>query len=123
MSLSYIGNDEVYVTVPIGVDVFKTKGPGMNYVHGGFSLEEVIVPILEISSKKGAKNQRPVELQLVRSDNKITNQGTFSLLNSLQKNENIRKIGLEGNPVETVIKQQIYILLNEKLNMNLNKNV
>jgi len=56
-------------------------------------------------------------------DNKITNQGAFSLLNSLQKNENIRKIGLEGNPVETVIKQQIYILLNEKLNMNLNKNV
>ena len=56
-------------------------------------------------------------------NNKITNQGAVSLLNSLQKNENIRKIGLEGNPVETVIKQQIYMLLNEKINMNLNKNV
>ena len=88
MSLSYIGNDEVYVTVPIGVDVFKTKGPGMNYVHGGFSLEEVIVPILEISSKKGAKNQRPVELQLVRSDNKLTNH-EFML--SFFQEENISK--------------------------------
>ena len=46
-------------------------------------------------------------------NNKITNQGGVSLLNSLQKNENIRKIGLEGNPVETVIKQQIYMLLSE----------
>ena len=56
-------------------------------------------------------------------DNKITNQSAFSLLNSLQKNENIRKIGLEGNSIETGIKQQIYILLNEKLNININKNV
>ena len=56
-------------------------------------------------------------------NNKITNQGGVSLLNSLQKNENIRKIGLEGNLVETVVKQQIYMLLSEKINMNLNKNV
>lgn len=72
-SLDYIDNENVFVTVPRGVDVFKTKGAGLNYVHGGLSLEEVIVPILEITSKKGDKNQRHVKLQLVRSDNKITN--------------------------------------------------
>ena len=55
-------------------------------------------------------------------NNKITNQSAFSLLNSLQKNESIRKVGLEGNSIETGIKQQIYILLNEKVNINININ-
>ena len=53
-------------------------------------------------------------------NNKITNQSTFSLINSLQKNDNLRKIGLEGNPIDSDIKQQIYILINEKLNINKN---
>lgn len=87
-SLSYIDNDDIYVTVPRGVDVFKTPGAGLNYVHGGMSLEEVIVPLLEISSKKGAKNQNPVKLQLVSSDNKITN---YEFMLSFFQEDNISK--------------------------------
>lgn len=88
LSLDYINNDDVYVTVPKGVDVFKLKGPGLNYVHGGLSLEEVIVPAIEVKSKKGGKNQRTVELQLIGSNNKITNYDT--MLTFFQK-ENISK--------------------------------
>lgn len=88
LSLDYINNDDVYVTVPKGVDVFKLKGPGLNYVHGGLSLEEVIVPVIEVKSKKGGKNQRTVELQLIGSNNKITNYDT--MLTFFQK-ENISK--------------------------------
>ena len=53
-------------------------------------------------------------------NNKFSNQGAFSLLNSLQKNENIRKIDLEGNIIDIDIKRQIYKFLNEKLNINKN---
>lgn len=88
LSLDYIGNDDVYVTVPVGVDIFKTPGSGLNYVHGGLSLEEVIVPVLEINSKLGAKNQRTVELQLINSTHRITNY--TSNLTFFQK-ENISK--------------------------------
>lgn len=57
--------------------MFKLKGPGLNYVHGGLSLEEVIVPVIEVKSKKCGKNQRTVELQLIGSNNKITNYDTM----------------------------------------------
>ena len=88
LSLDYINNDDVYVTVPKGVDIFKLKGAGLNYVHGGLSLEEVIVPVIEVKSKKGGKNQRTVELQLIGSNNKITNYDT--MLTFFQK-ENVSK--------------------------------
>lgn len=88
LSLDYINNEDIYVTVPKGVDVFKLKGAGLNYVHGGLSLEEVIVPVIEVKSKKGGKNQRTVELQLISSNNKITNYDT--MLTFFQK-ENVSK--------------------------------
>ena len=97
LPLDYIGNDDVYVTVPVGVDIFKTPGSGLNYVHGGLSLEEVIVPVLEVNSKLGAKNQRTVELQLINSTHRITNY--TSNLTFFQK-ENISKTVL---PLEASI--------------------
>lgn len=77
MSLDYINNEDVYVTVPKGVDIFKLKGAGLNYVHGGLSLEEVIVPVIEVKSRQGGKNQRTVQLDLIGSNNKITNYETM----------------------------------------------
>ena len=76
-SLDYINNDDIYVTVPKGVNVFKLQGAGLNYVHGGLSLEEVIVPVIEVKSKHGDSGQRHVELQLISSNNKITNYDTM----------------------------------------------
>lgn len=97
LPLDFIGNDDVYVTVPVGVDIFKTPGSGLNYVHGGLSLEEVIVPVLEVNSKLGAKNQRTVELQLINSNHKLTNHTSY--LSFFQK-ENISKTVL---PLEASI--------------------
>ncbi len=77
--------------------MFKKKGHGLNYVHGGLSLEEVIVPVIEVKSKKGGKNQKTVELQLIGSNNKITNYDT--MLTFFQK-ENVSKIVL---PLEASI--------------------
>lgn len=97
LSLDYIDNDDVYVTVPKGVDIFKLKGAGLNYVHGGLSLEEVIVPVIEVKSRRGSKGQRTVELQLIRSSDKISNYTTKL---SFSQQENISRTVL---PLEATI--------------------
>ena len=71
LSMEYL-NMDLYANVPIGPDIFKAPGAGHNFVHGGASLEECIVPLLEVKAGKGAKNQRTVELQLISTKNKIT---------------------------------------------------
>ncbi len=85
ISMDYLGMDS-YAIVPIGADVFKAQGAGLNFVHGGASLEECIIPLLEVKASKYAKNQRTVELQLISTNNKITNHDV--MLTFFQK-ENI----------------------------------
>ena len=97
LPLDYIDNDDVYVTVPKGTDIFKIGGPGLNFVHGGLSLEEVIVPVIEVKSRRGGKDQRTVGLQLINSNNKIHNYEEN--LSFFQK-ENISKTVL---PLEAAI--------------------
>ena len=85
ISMDYL-NMDFYVNVPIGADVFKAPGAGLNFIHGGASLEECIIPLLEVKADKGAKNQRTVKLQLLQTKNKITNHDV--ILTFFQK-ENI----------------------------------
>jgi uncharacterized protein (TIGR02687 family) len=90
-------NMDLYANVPIGADVFKAQGAGLNFVHGGASLEECIIPLLEVKAGKGAKNQRTVELQLISTNNKITNHDV--MLTFFQK-ENVSQDVL---PLEAAI--------------------
>lgn len=76
-----LGKDEHKVIVPFGYDIFKTQGAGVQYVHGGASLQETIVPIVHISelnAKKGEKLSRPVGVRLKSIVRKITNR-SFAL--------------------------------------------
>jgi hypothetical protein len=66
---------------PYGYDIFKTQGSGIQYVHGGTSLQETIVPIIHISelnARKGEKLSRPVGVRLKSIQRKITNR-SFAL--------------------------------------------
>lgn len=66
----------------------KTKGGGLNYVHGGISLQEMAVPVIEYrflrnQSKEYRRNRskydtKPVEIALLSASRKITNM-IFSL--------------------------------------------
>lgn len=76
-TLDYLNMDKLFVTVPRGVDIFKVQGAGQNYVHGGTSLQEMIVPVVHVKSKKGSKNQEYVELNPILLNNRITNLSTF----------------------------------------------
>ena len=74
-------NKNLRVINPYGYDLFKTQGAGIQYVHGGVSLHETVIPIIHISelnAKKGEKLSRPVGVRLKSVVRKITNR-SFAL--------------------------------------------
>ena len=78
-SLEYLGseNKDVYVTVPRGVEIFKAPGGGQNYVHGGASLQEIIVPLIKVKTERYKKEVGNVEVVLTSLSRKITNLITY----------------------------------------------
>jgi uncharacterized protein (TIGR02687 family) len=74
--------DEKYkVIVPRSYDLYKTQGGGIQYVHGGASLQETIVPILHISELRSSKlKEIPsfVGVRLKTVNRKVTNR-SFTL--------------------------------------------
>ena len=71
----------------------KKKGGGLNFVHGGISLQEMVVPVIEYhylrnDSKAYQRNKakydtKPVEVGLLSANRKISNM--IFLLNFYQK--------------------------------------
>jgi uncharacterized protein (TIGR02687 family) len=52
LSKTTVFNDDVFVTIPFSVNRYKgISGFGHQFVHGGGSLQEVVVPIIESSRK------------------------------------------------------------------------
>ncbi|KAA3613614.1 MAG: BREX-1 system phosphatase PglZ type A [Calditrichaeota bacterium] len=45
-------DEDLYVTIPTAINRFKHQGSSTQYVHGGASLQEVIVPVIESSRKR-----------------------------------------------------------------------
>jgi len=79
LSLGCIGKEsqELYVTVPRGCDIFKIGGGGQNYVHGGISLQELIVPVIKLKTARYKKETDYVEVVVISLSRKITNLITF----------------------------------------------
>lgn len=75
MSLGYILNndDEKVVSYPVSSNVFKTPGGGQNYVHGGSSPQEMMVPVIEIKMDRYHMDTKPASITVVSILNKITN--------------------------------------------------
>jgi hypothetical protein len=44
--------DNVFVTIPHSVNRYRKQGVGHQFVHGGGSLQEVVVPVIESSRKR-----------------------------------------------------------------------
>lgn len=69
------------VVTPYSYDLFKTQGSGLQYIHGGASLQETVVPIIHIGELSSAKNKdavTPVGVRLKSITRKITNR-SFAL--------------------------------------------
>ncbi len=72
-----LGNsDKRVISVPIGSDVFKVTGGGQNFVHGGSSLQEILVPVIDVKTNKYYTETKAVSIALVSLVHKITNLTT-----------------------------------------------
>ena len=65
--------DERIVSYPVGADIFKASGSGLNYVHGGCSPQEMIIPLIEVKTERGYKETTTAQIALVSLVSKITN--------------------------------------------------
>ena len=72
MSRILENDDTKMVSYPISNNVFKASG-GQNYVHGGSSPQEMLVPVLDIKMEKYHMETRPAQITLVSMVQKITN--------------------------------------------------
>jgi hypothetical protein len=58
------------ITIPKAINRYKRQGHGVHYVHGGASLQEMIVPLIE-SSRKREEITEKVTFKLVGKDLKV----------------------------------------------------
>lgn len=73
-----LGNDDTKtVSFPVSSNVFKVAGGGQNFVHGGSSPQEMIIPIIDVKTEKGRIETRPAQIMLVSMVQKITNLIVF----------------------------------------------
>lgn len=94
-----LGNDDnKIISYSCSTNVFAVPGgAGLNYVHGGSSPQEMLVPVLDIKMDKGAVATRPAQIMLVSLVQKITN--LITCLDFIQ-----------SDPVSDVVKKADYKL-------------
>jgi len=64
--------------VPKGVIRYKVQGSGANYVHGGASLQEIIIPVIKFKNiRKNEYKATKVEVKLTNISRKVTNRITY----------------------------------------------
>ncbi|GAA4075227.1 BREX-1 system phosphatase PglZ type A [Amphibacillus indicireducens] len=81
-SLDYLlnQNQELFVTVPKGINRFAIQGSGANYVHGGAMLQEIVLPVIAFKNdrSKSLKNLvKKVDVKITTPSRKITSPITF----------------------------------------------
>lgn len=69
-------SDERIVSFPVGSDIFKVSGGGLNFVHGGGSLQEMLIPVIDVRTNKYHTETKAVSISLVSLVHKITNLTT-----------------------------------------------
>lgn len=95
LPLTSVDNGDMVVSYPLGSDIFKKPGAGQNFVHGGSSPQEMIVPLVDVKIERGKKETTTAQLALVSLTNKITN-----LITTLDF--------IQTEPVSDIVKETTY---------------
>ena len=88
-------DDDRIIALPMGSDLFRAPGAGKNYVHGGCSPQETLLPVIEVKTEKAKCETTLATIDLVSLLNKITN-----LITSLDF--------IQNEPVSDVVKETNY---------------
>lgn len=70
---------DVEILLPKSINRLRLKGSGSRFVHGGATLQEVVVPVLKVN-KKRQSDVVAVEVDIVGSPNKSITSGQIAVL-------------------------------------------
>jgi uncharacterized protein (TIGR02687 family) len=70
--------DHTQAAIPKGIQRLRLKGSGSRFVHGGATLQEVIVPVIAIN-KKRQNDLATVEVDLLRGGTNVITAGQLSV--------------------------------------------
>lgn len=71
------GDDETEVLIPISINRLRIQGAGSRFVHGGASLQEIVIPVLEIN-KSHNSDLEYVDIDIISGSTNITSN-TFGV--------------------------------------------
>ena len=69
---------EVEVQIPKSINRLRLKGAGSRFVHGGASLQEVVIPVLKIN-KKRQSDVTVVEVDILRGASSVITSGQLAV--------------------------------------------
>lgn len=69
---------DVHAVIPKGIQRLRLSGSGSRFVHGGASLQEVIVPVISIN-KRRSSDTRMVGVDILRGGSSVITSGQLSV--------------------------------------------
>ncbi len=69
---------DVEVAIPKGINRLRLKGSGSRFVHGGATLQEVIVPVIKIN-KKRQSDTSAVQIDILRTGSSVITSGQLGI--------------------------------------------
>lgn len=130
IGLSNTPEEGVTVQLPNSILRMRQQGDGARYVHGGASLQEIVVPVVAINKGRSASGDvRPVRFEILQSTDRITTgQITVDFLQSEPVGGKVRErtifVGLYGRDEHgdwTLISNETPIAFNSTSNEAANR--
>ncbi len=69
---------DIEVIIPNSINRFRKKGSSTRFLHGGATLQEIVVPLIEVNKKRTA-NVSIVEVDLIPSSTAIISSGQLAV--------------------------------------------
>lgn len=70
---------DMQIQIPKSINRLRLQGSNSKYVHGGSSLQEIVVPVLTIN-KKRESNIKQVEVEIIKGASSLITSGQFSVV-------------------------------------------
>ena len=70
---------DLEIQLPKSINRLRLKGSGSRFVHGGASLQEVIIPVLKVN-KKRQSDVTQVEVDILRGSNSVITSGQLAVV-------------------------------------------
>ena len=115
LSATTIFQENLFVTIPAATNRYKKQGVGHQFVHGGGSLQELVVPLIESSRKREEVTKKVTPVLVHKGTLRIVSN--ILRINVLQENEvsrfekeRIIKLGLYKD--SALVSNEVELVLN-----------